>query len=53
MPAHHDAPNNGPRRATEPIFEAVKRENPNIVTVSKEYRIQACFDTEFNIARGR
>ena len=48
-----DAPNSSLWRATEPIFEEVKRENPNIVTVSKEYRIQACFDTEFNIARGR
>lgn len=53
MPAHHDAPDNGLWRATEPIFEAVKRENSNIFTVSKEYRTPVCFDTEFYIARGR
>jgi hypothetical protein len=45
-------PNNGLWRATGPIFEALKREHPNIVTVSKEYRSPVCFDTEFNIARG-
>ncbi len=53
MPAHHDAPNNGLWRAIEPIFEAVKDENPNIVTVSKEYRTPVCFNTEFNIQRSR
>jgi hypothetical protein len=53
MPAHHDAPNNGVWRAIEPIFEALKSENPNIITVSKEYRTPVCFDTEFNIQRGR
>jgi L-ascorbate metabolism protein UlaG (beta-lactamase superfamily) len=53
MPAHHDAPNNGVWRAIEPIFEALKNENPNIITVSKEYRTPVCFNTEFNIQRGR
>jgi len=53
MPAHHDAPNNGLWRAIEPIFDAIKRENPDIVTVSKEYRTPVCFNTEFNVQRGR
>jgi len=53
MPAHHDAPNNGLWRAIEPISEAIKGENPNIVTVSKEYRIPVCFNTQFNVQRGR
>jgi hypothetical protein len=34
MPAHHDAPDNGVWRAIEPISEALKSENPNIITVS-------------------
>jgi L-ascorbate metabolism protein UlaG (beta-lactamase superfamily) len=53
MPAHHDAPNNGVWRAIEPISEVLKSENPNIITVSKEYRTPVCFHTEFNIQRGR
>jgi hypothetical protein len=53
MPAHHDAPNNGLWRAIEPISEAIKNETPNIVTVSKEYRTPVCFNTEFNVQRGR
>jgi L-ascorbate metabolism protein UlaG (beta-lactamase superfamily) len=53
VPAHHDAPNNGLWRAIEPISEALKRENPDIVTVSKSYREPVCFNTEFNIQRGR
>jgi L-ascorbate metabolism protein UlaG (beta-lactamase superfamily) len=53
MPAHHDAPNNGLWRAIEPISEAIKDEYPNIVTVSKEYRTPVCFNTEFNVQRGR
>jgi hypothetical protein len=53
MPAHHDAPNNGLWRAIEPISEAIKGENPNIVTVSKEYRTPVCFNSEFNLQRGR
>jgi L-ascorbate metabolism protein UlaG (beta-lactamase superfamily) len=53
MPAHHDAPDNGLWRAIEPVFEAIKAENPDIVTVSKEYRTPVCFNTEFNIQRGR
>jgi L-ascorbate metabolism protein UlaG (beta-lactamase superfamily) len=56
MPAHHDAPVTAGHvaqwRATEPLFQAMKDENPNIVTVSKEYREPTCFNTEINIQRG-
>ena len=56
MPAHHDAPLTAGHvaqwRATEPLFEAMKDENPAIVTVSKEYREPVCFNTEMNIQRG-
>ena len=45
MPAHHDAAYNGLWRATEPIFQAIKTENPNIVTISKGYREPTCFVT--------
>jgi len=53
MPAHHDAPFNNLWRATEPLFQAVKDDNPRIVTVSKGYREPTCFNTEHNISRGR
>jgi L-ascorbate metabolism protein UlaG (beta-lactamase superfamily) len=46
MPAHHDAPSNSLWRATEPLFQAIKDENPDIMTISKEYREPACFNTE-------
>jgi L-ascorbate metabolism protein UlaG (beta-lactamase superfamily) len=52
MPAHHDAPNDGLWRAIEPISEALKNDNPGIVTVSKGYREPVCFNTEFNVQRG-
>jgi L-ascorbate metabolism protein UlaG (beta-lactamase superfamily) len=56
MPAHHDAPVTAGHvaqwRATEPLFQAMKDENPDIVTVSKEYREPVCFNTEMNIQRG-
>ena len=56
MPAHHDASLTSGHvaqwRATEPLFEAMKDENPAIVTVSKEYREPVCFNTEMNIQRG-
>jgi L-ascorbate metabolism protein UlaG (beta-lactamase superfamily) len=45
MPAHHDAPYNGLWRATEPIFQAIKQENPGILTISKGYREPTCFVT--------
>jgi L-ascorbate metabolism protein UlaG (beta-lactamase superfamily) len=56
MPAHHDAPVTAGHvaqwRATEPLFQAMKDENPDIVTVSKQYREPVCFNTEINIQRG-
>ncbi|OFW28929.1 MAG: hypothetical protein A3H97_13770 [Acidobacteria bacterium RIFCSPLOWO2_02_FULL_65_29] len=45
IPAHHDAPYSGLWRATEPIFQAIKEENPNIATISKGYREPTCFVT--------
>jgi hypothetical protein len=38
-------------RTTEPIFQALKDDNPNIITVSRSYREPICFDTENNIQR--
>jgi L-ascorbate metabolism protein UlaG (beta-lactamase superfamily) len=56
MPAHHDAPTTSGHvalwRATEPLFQAMKDQNPDIVTVSKQYREPVCFNTEKNIQRG-
>ena len=55
MPAHHDAAFSGHApmwRATEPLFQALKDADPDIVTVSREYREPVCFDTEINIANG-
>jgi L-ascorbate metabolism protein UlaG (beta-lactamase superfamily) len=56
MPAHHDAPVTAGHvaqwRATEPLFQAMKDENPDLVTVSKEYREPVCFNTEMNIQHG-
>ena len=52
IPGHHDAAFNGLWRATEPLFQALKDENPNLITVSRGYREPICFDTEHNIARG-
>jgi L-ascorbate metabolism protein UlaG (beta-lactamase superfamily) len=51
IPSHHDAENNGLWRATEPLFRALKEENPNLVTISRGYREPICFDTENNIQR--
>jgi hypothetical protein len=51
MPAHHDAPYTGLWRPIEPLFQAVKDKDPNIVTVSKGYREPTCFNTEHNISR--
>jgi L-ascorbate metabolism protein UlaG (beta-lactamase superfamily) len=53
IPGHHDAALNGLWRATEPLFQAVKDENPNIVTASRGYREPICFNTEHNISRKR
>jgi L-ascorbate metabolism protein UlaG (beta-lactamase superfamily) len=51
MPAHHDASFSGVWRATEPVFQALKDANPNLVTVSRGYREPVCFNTEFNMSR--
>ncbi len=53
MPAHHDAPKRGLWRAIEPIAEALTNENPDLVVASRAYREPVCFNTEFNIQRGR
>src|SRR5215831_6595903 len=53
MPAHHDAPLVGRRslwRATEPLFQALKDDNPILVTVSRGYREPVCFNTDTNVA---
>jgi L-ascorbate metabolism protein UlaG (beta-lactamase superfamily) len=56
MPAHHDAAFTGRPglwRSTEPLFQAMKDENPALITVSKQYREPVCFNTEVNIQRSR
>jgi len=56
MPAHHDAPIDGRRslwRATEPLFQALKDDNPSLVTVSHGYREPVCFNTDANLAHDR
>jgi L-ascorbate metabolism protein UlaG (beta-lactamase superfamily) len=55
MPAHHDAGFSGHTplwRATEPVFQALKDDKPELVTVSRGYREPVCFNTDVNIARG-
>jgi L-ascorbate metabolism protein UlaG (beta-lactamase superfamily) len=52
MPAHHDAAFSGHAplwRATEPVFQALKDANPNIITISRGYREPVCFNTEINM----
>lgn len=49
IPAHHDADRNGMWRPTEPIFQALKEEDPKLTTISKQYREPICFDTEKNV----
>ena len=51
MPAHHDGPFNNLWRPTEPLFQAMKDENPKLVTVSRVYREPVCFNTNNNIER--
>jgi hypothetical protein len=53
IPAHHDADRNGMWRPTEPIFQALKEEDPKLITLSKQYREPICFDTENNVQRGK
>jgi L-ascorbate metabolism protein UlaG (beta-lactamase superfamily) len=49
IPGHHDGSYNNLWRATEPLFQALKDDNPAIVTVSRSYREPMCFDTRDNI----
>ena len=53
MPAHHDAPFNNLWRPTEPIFQAIKDEDPKILTISKGYREPTCFSTGRNTSGKR
>jgi len=53
IPAHHDADRNGMWRPTEPIFQALKEEDPKLITISKQYREPVCFDTDNNVQRGK
>jgi hypothetical protein len=57
MPAHHDAGlvkgHDGLWRSTEPVFQALKDENPDLITVSRGYREPVCFNTEINLSRRR
>ena len=52
IPAHHDSDFNDLWRPTEPLFQALKDEDPSLITVSKQYREPTCLDTEENIQRG-
>jgi L-ascorbate metabolism protein UlaG (beta-lactamase superfamily) len=45
MPAHHDAPYNDLWRSTEPMFQVMKDDNPNLITISKGYREPVCVRT--------
>jgi L-ascorbate metabolism protein UlaG (beta-lactamase superfamily) len=51
IPAHHDADLRGMWRPTEPIFQALKDEDPSVITISKGYREPVCLDTRNNIQR--
>ena len=53
MPAHHDGSFGSLWRATEPVFQALKDANPNLITVSRGYREPVCFNTDVNITRSR
>jgi hypothetical protein len=35
------------------VFQALRDNDPNLVTVSRGYREPTCFDTEINIENGR
>ena len=51
IPAHHDADLNGMWRPIEPIFQALKDEDPDLITISKQYREPICLDTTKKIQR--
>jgi L-ascorbate metabolism protein UlaG (beta-lactamase superfamily) len=54
MPAHHDGGltvgHDALWRSTEPVFQAMKDEDANLVTVSPGYREPVCFNTQFNLS---
>lgn len=51
MPTHHDGSYNELWRSTEPIFQTLKDEFPDIITISKQYREPVCINTA--ASRGR
>ena len=53
IPGHHDGSYNNLWRATEPLFQAIKDDNPSMITVSRSYREPICFDTRSNIQARR
>ena len=53
IPGHHDGSYNNLWRATEPLFQALKDDNPAMITVSRGYREPICFDTRNNIQARR
>jgi L-ascorbate metabolism protein UlaG (beta-lactamase superfamily) len=53
IPAHHDAASTNLWRPTEPIFQAIKDDSPQIVTISKGYREPTCFRTDKNTSGNR
>ena len=40
-------------RLTQRLCQALKDNDPNLVTVSRGYREPTCFNTEINIENGR
>jgi len=51
IPAHHDDNVSGMWRPTEPIFQALKDQDANLITISKQYREPVCLDTKNNLSR--
>jgi len=46
LPSHHDERvGQLIDRATDPMFQAIKDEMPDIITISRQYREPVCFDT--------
>jgi L-ascorbate metabolism protein UlaG (beta-lactamase superfamily) len=45
IPAHHDADLKGLWRPTEPIFQALKDQDPALITISRQYREPVCLET--------
>jgi len=37
----------------EPVFQVLKDENPELITVSRGYREPVCFNTDFNVSKSR